>query len=61
MTDISCVPEIVCFLTPQIDGIFLSKIEKLLEVGDPRLKEKHYDLILSDMAPSSSGHKFTDE
>ena len=36
------------------------KIEKLLEAGDPRLKEKHYDLILSDMAPSSSGHKFTD-
>tara|TARA_B100000686_G_C16578267_1_gene856724 strand:- start:352 stop:981 length:630 start_codon:yes stop_codon:yes gene_type:complete len=39
----------------------LSDIKRLLEEEKSFLKTKYYDLILSDMAPNSVGHKFTDQ
>ena len=39
---------------------FLDKIESFL-LDNNSLRDNSYSLILSDMAPNSSGHKFTDQ
>ena len=38
-----------------------SDIKKLLKKENNVLKNKLFDLILSDMAPNSTGHRFTDQ
>ena len=40
---------------------FLDDIENFLIESNNFLKTNFYNLILSDMAPNSSGHKFTDQ
>ncbi len=39
----------------------LEDIESIINYEHQSLKENTYDLILSDMAPNSSGHRFTDQ